>query len=62
VPAKCNLDIYLRLRLSASTVVSFAQWVVADSTVDELAHDIAFGVEGGVIESVRRAAQLSRSP
>jgi len=56
------LDIYLRLRLSASTVVSFAQWVVADSTVDELAHDIAFGVEGGVIESVRRAAQLSRSP
>ena len=62
VPAKCNLDIYLRLRLSASTVVSFAQWVVADSTLDELAHEITLGVEGGVIESMRRAAQPSRSP
>ena len=39
-----------------------AQWVVADSTVDELAHDITLSVEGGVIESMRRAAQPSCSP
>jgi hypothetical protein len=39
-----------------------AQWVVADSTVDEVAQDIARGVDGGVIESMRCAAQPSRSP
>ena len=39
-----------------------AQWVVADSTLDELAHDITLGVEGGVIVSMRRTAQPLRSP